>query len=138
MGDRKSFFERYSDDDLENLLKYCTLRKVKKDGVVLRQGQLDDQDIYLITVGRFSVAADSEGQHHELATLCNGDIFGEFSLFTGQARSANVIATEDSEVLLTDREAIDRMFEEFPKLAYSLIKHIADEASRKLTKNIEI
>ncbi len=133
MSRKGRFFDSFSDQDLDRLLKHCTLTKYSQGQVVLRQGELDDHEVYLIIVGGVAVEVASGGERVFLTHLRNGDIFGEFSMFSGEARSATVVTMEDSEILHIDIRQIDSLFEEFPRLAYDLIKHIADEACRKLS-----
>ena len=42
------------------------------------------------------------------ANLSEGDIFGEMGLFTGEPRSADVVATEETEVLEINHTAVNR------------------------------
>ena len=49
-----------------------------------------------------------------------GDFFGEMALFTGEPRTANVIALEETEVLEIGHAAMKRVFDTNPDLVESL------------------
>lgn len=132
MNDHARFDDELSELELDVLLEHCNMANFEKEEVILQQGELDDHCVCLIMVGQVKVAFQDEKQGKTLAILRNGDIFGEFSLFTREARSANVIALEYTELLKIDLHEIDLMFETEPKVAFKLVKYIAKEASKKL------
>jgi CRP-like cAMP-binding protein len=49
--------------------------------------------------------------------LGRGEFFGEMSMLTGEARAASVIATEETEVLVLERERFAPILESNPQLA---------------------
>ena len=55
-----------------------------------------------------------------VATLSEGDFFGEMALFTGEPRTANVLALEETEVLEIGHAAMKRVFDTNPDLVESL------------------
>jgi potassium efflux system protein len=55
-----------------------------------------------------------------LATLNEGDFFGEMALFTGEPRTANVVAVEETEVLEIGHGAMKKVFDSNPDLVESL------------------
>ena len=52
--------------------------------------------------------------------LNEGDFFGEMALFTGEPRTANVLALEETEVLEIGHAAMKRVFDTNPDLVESL------------------
>jgi CRP-like cAMP-binding protein len=71
------------------------------------------------------VQIDDDGQPRTVATLREGDFFGEMALFTGEPRSAHVVAAEETEVLEIGHEAMKSVFDTNPHLAESLGTTIA-------------
>lgn len=61
-----------------------------------------------------------------LATLVEGDYFGEMSLLTGTPRSASVVAEGPVEVFVLDRHAVAPVLEKDPAIAEILSKRLAE------------
>jgi CRP-like cAMP-binding protein len=66
------------------------------------------------------------GRPRTVATLKEGDFFGEMALFTGEPRTANVVAQEETEVLEIGHQAVKRLFDTNPALVESLSRTIAE------------
>jgi CRP-like cAMP-binding protein len=58
--------------------------------------------------------------------LSEGEFFGEMALFTGEPRTANIVALEETEVLEIGHAAMKRVFETNPDLVESLSHIIAE------------
>jgi CRP-like cAMP-binding protein len=58
--------------------------------------------------------------------LKEGDFFGEMALFTGEPRTANVVAKEETEVLEIGHQAIKHLFDTNPDLVEALSHIIAE------------
>lgn len=69
---------------------------------------------------------DADRLSRTVATLEEGDFFGEMALFTGEPRTANVVAAGETEVLEIGHEAIKRLFDTNPNLVESLSQTIAE------------
>jgi CRP-like cAMP-binding protein len=76
--------------------------------------------------GRVRVQVNDNGRARTVATLNEGDFFGEMALFTGEPRTANVVALEETEVLEIGHGAMKRIFETNPDLVESLSFIIAE------------
>ena len=57
------------------------------------------------------------GASKEVATLGDGQFFGEMSLMTGESRTATVVAKTDVECYVVDKEAFQEIVQEKPELA---------------------
>jgi CRP/FNR family cyclic AMP-dependent transcriptional regulator len=76
------------------------------------------------------VLVGDDGREVILGVLGIGDHFGELALIDDQPRSAHVIATEDSSLLVLRREDFRRRVEDTPAVAWSLMQ----ELSRRLRR----
>jgi CRP-like cAMP-binding protein len=72
------------------------------------------------------VQINENGRSRSIATLNEGDFFGEMALFTGEPRTANVVALEETEVLEIGHAAMKRVFDANPDLVESLSFIIAE------------
>jgi CRP-like cAMP-binding protein len=76
--------------------------------------------------GRVNVQISDNGKPRSVATLHEGDFFGEMALFTGEPRTANVVALEETEVLEIGYQAMKQLFDTNPDLVDSLSHIIAE------------
>jgi len=91
---------------------------------IIRAGDEGDS-MFVVHHGHVSVQINDNGQPRTVATLGEGDFFGEMALFTGEPRSAHVVAAEETEVLEIGHEAMKSVFDTNPHLAESLGATIA-------------
>jgi CRP-like cAMP-binding protein len=76
--------------------------------------------MFVVHNGRVQVQVNDNGRPRTVATLNEGDFFGEMALFTGEPRTANVVAIEETEVLEIGHAAMKRVFDTNPDLVESL------------------
>jgi CRP-like cAMP-binding protein len=76
--------------------------------------------MFVVHRGSVSVRVDSNGQQRTIKQLAEGDFFGEMALFTGEPRTANVVAAEETEVFEIGHDAMKRLFETNPDLVEAL------------------
>jgi small-conductance mechanosensitive channel/CRP-like cAMP-binding protein len=86
---------------------------------VIRAGD-PGSSMFVVHNGRVSVQINDKGKLRTVATLNEGDFFGEMALFTGEPRTANVVAVEETEVLEIGHKAMKAVFETNPGLVESL------------------
>ena len=91
-----------------------------RGSLIMRQGEPADA-LYLIESGQ--VVVEQSGQ--TIATLGEGDFFGEMSLLTGEKRSATVIALSDAECFRLDKEIFKAVIQRRPDLAADVAKVLA-------------
>jgi CRP-like cAMP-binding protein len=76
--------------------------------------------MFVVHRGRVQVQVSENGTPRQLAVLGEGDFFGEMALFTGEPRTADVVALEETEVLEISHMAMKPLFETNPDLAESI------------------
>jgi small-conductance mechanosensitive channel len=86
---------------------------------VIRAGE-PGSSMFVVHNGRVRVQINENGRPRTVATLNEGDFFGEMALFTGEPRTANVIALEETEVLEIGHAAMKTVFDTNPDLVESL------------------
>lgn len=108
------------------VLAQSAVRHVFAPGeIVIRAGD-PGSSMFVVHNGRVSVQLNENGRPRHVATLSDGDFFGEMALFTGEPRTANVVALEETEVLEIGHDAMKRVFETNPDLVESLSHIMAD------------
>jgi small-conductance mechanosensitive channel/CRP-like cAMP-binding protein len=91
---------------------------------IVRQGD-DAASLFIILRGEASVTL--AGTDGEVARLRAGDVFGEMSLLTGEARTATVIALTDCDLLEIDAQGFRRVVMTNP----SVLEHVTGVASSR-------
>ena len=86
---------------------------------VIRAGE-PGSSMFVVHKGKVRVQVSENGRPRTVATLNEGDFFGEMALFTGEPRTANVLALEETEVLEIGHAAMKRVFDTNPDLVESL------------------
>jgi CRP/FNR family transcriptional regulator/CRP/FNR family cyclic AMP-dependent transcriptional regulator len=104
----------------------------KKGEIILMEDDDSSQSLFIIAKGEVKVVLTAEdGREAILASLKEGDFFGEMSLLDGEPRSATVRAVEDSRLLTIRREDFLTAMRKQPDLALTLL----GEMSRRLRKS---
>jgi small-conductance mechanosensitive channel len=102
------------------MLAQAAVRHVFAPGeLVIRAGD-PGSSMFVLHHGRVRVQVNDNGRPRTVATLNEGDFFGEMALFTGEPRTANVVALEETEVLEIGHAAMKRIFDNNPDLVESL------------------
>jgi small-conductance mechanosensitive channel/CRP-like cAMP-binding protein len=108
------------------MLAQAAVRHVFAPGeTVIRAGD-PGSSMFVVHNGRVRVQVNENGRPRTVATLNEGDFFGEMALFTGEPRTANVLALEETEVLEIGHAAMKRVFDTNPDLVESLSFIIAE------------
>jgi small-conductance mechanosensitive channel/CRP-like cAMP-binding protein len=102
---------------------------------VIRAGDAGSS-MFVVHHGRVQVQVTENGQARAVAVLNEGDFFGEMALFTGEPRTANVVAVEETDVLEIGHEAMKTLFDTNPDLVESL-SHIISERRKGLADHAE-
>jgi small-conductance mechanosensitive channel len=127
-GDGGALVERLSAVDIfaplsveeTGMLAQAAVRHVFAPGeVVIRAGD-PGSSMFVVHNGRVRVQVNENGRPRTVATLNEGDFFGEMALFTGEPRTANVVALEETEVLEIGFAAMKQVFDTNPNLVESL------------------
>jgi SulP family sulfate permease len=100
---------------------------------LIHQGDAPD-DVFVLASGRLRIEMQTpEGTRMRLRTVLPGVVVGEIALYTGTARTADVVAETPSEVLRLSRASIERMEDAEPELAAALHRWLATTLSERLT-----
>lgn len=100
------------------------LGKVYNDGEIIVQEGSTGREMYVIQSGKVQVSKSMGSTAIVLATLGEGEVFGEMSLIDSQPRSATVRALGETRVLIIDHEAFLRRVRSDPFLALSILRQM--------------
>jgi len=99
---------------------------------IVRRGQ-EGNSMFIIHRGAVKVQINEDGKIKVLRSLSEGEFFGEMGLFTGEPRTATVIATEETEVLEIKHTCLKPVLEANPELVERFVD-IIEERRAKLTE----
>lgn len=102
---------------------------VSEGAHLYREGDSGDE-VYIILDGSFEVRRDTR----RITTSRRGDFFGEMSLIEGMRRTENVVALEESVVLVVHREDFELLLE-IPQVARAVIQELATRVRAADEKN---
>ena len=104
-----------------------TLNKtfVEKDQVIFREGD-PGEAVYLVESGSIGIFKTVEGEEIQLATMKEGELFGEMAIIDGSDRMAHAVAMEDSVIVTLPRAGLEAMLAKQEPLVKTLIQILAD------------
>lgn len=124
-------FAPLSAEETSMLAQAATSHVFAPGETVIRAGD-PGSSMFVVHNGRVSVQINESGRPRTVATLSDGAFFGEMALFTGEPRTANVVALAETEVLEIGHAAMKSVFDTNPDLVESL-SHIITERRQGLT-----
>jgi flavin-dependent dehydrogenase len=102
-----------------------SLGKVYQDGEVIVQEGDEGNCMYVIQSGEVEVVTRRKGEQVRLASLREGDFFGEMALMTREVRSATVRACGPVRVLTVDRKRFLSRISQDPSLAMRVVERMS-------------
>lgn len=118
-------FAHLTDPELRRIGEVARTRAFPKQSVILFESDPGDA-LYVVLGGEVKVVLTGEdGKEVILSILKDGEFFGEMSLIDDRPRSANVVATVDSMLLVLRREDFQACLEENPRIAFGLLRELS-------------
>lgn len=129
-----SLFANIDAEELGRISNLLTSRDCQKDAQIVAQDEPGDA-LFIIARGRVKVVLYGDNGREVILTILKaGDFFGEMSLVDDMPRSANVIASEDSTVLILKRDQFTEYVQKSPRMALNIMA----ELSKRLRRADEI
>ncbi len=120
---------------LNAIEQHCAPRNVRKNTVVIQQGD-ESSTLYAVLSGRLKVSvADDQGKEVILNTLGEGDYFGELAILGDSPRTANVVTLEDSKLLTISRAAFLELIRAEPDIALGVMRGLTQRVAQ-LTEQV--
>ncbi len=129
-------FAPLSDEETQKLAEKCEAKIFSPNEPIVRKGQ-EGKSMFVVHRGSVKIQIVENSFTKTVATLHEGDIFGEMGLFTGEPRSATVVAAEETEVLEIKHTAVKPLFKRNPNLMEALSETIAERRAMLASANEE-
>jgi CRP/FNR family cyclic AMP-dependent transcriptional regulator len=125
------FFELY-DEEIDALIADCNVLSLEKGDFIVREGE-EGNEIYLILSGGAFVKKGPV----TLVELRKGDLFGEMVLLDERTRSADIVASTYTDVLVLSYDTIFGTFQKNPKVFSMLILNLCRLLAKRLKGSTE-
>jgi type IV pilus assembly protein PilB len=114
-------------NELQGLAVSLKERTYPPHVAIVREGASGDA-MFIIRDGQVEVRKKepSTGVELAIAALGNGSCFGEMALLTGKPRSATVMTTQTTKVLVLDKSDFNDLMKEYPRILMSLNRILAE------------
>ncbi len=110
-----------------------SLGKNYKDGDNIFKENSIGREMYIILTGKVRIIKERNGVETTLATLEEGEFFGEMSLFDNNPRSATVKALGDVKLLEINQKNFLKKISRDPSLAFRML----EKMSQRIRKSDE-
>ncbi len=122
-----AFFKNIDDANLEKVVKYFKLNKLKQGDIVIRKGD-PGGNFYIIVTGSVNVIND---RGMTISTLSKGEVFGEMSLICNDSVGATIQVREPTSILYIDRRNFQKILNQYPAIQLYFTRLMA----KRLTKS---
>ena len=130
-------FRELTPKEMERLLSISQEKKVEKDALIFKEGDIGDA-FYLIVTGGVRISTFVPGVGEEALTILReGEYFGEMALIDDAPRSASAIANEDTMLLCIGKGDFRKLLEQQTDIAYKLLWVFTKTLSARLRKTDE-
>ncbi|MEK7701943.1 MAG: cyclic nucleotide-binding domain-containing protein, partial [candidate division NC10 bacterium] len=101
-------------------------RKFKTGEVIFKEGADPRGEAYVIHAGAVEIRRTFDGVEKVLTRYGEGELFGEMALFRKGSRSANAVATGDTELLIIRDERLEWLIRNRPQLTVEVLKRLSN------------
>ena len=120
---RVTYFEQCTDLELRQLIEYGYRQLFSAGQIVCKENDPGDS-FYIILSGAVEVLSEKADQY--IATLHEGEFFGEISLLLGTPRTATVKTREDAILFVVERHDLQKLLIEQPNLADQIAQKLSE------------
>ncbi|MCB0834364.1 MAG: cyclic nucleotide-binding domain-containing protein [Bacteroidetes bacterium] len=112
------FFRSLGRDSIDFITEKLKFKQFKDKATICKVGDPGDK-MWIVLSGKVAVLAANQ---EVLANIGAGNYFGEMALLTGEPRSATVVAAEDTETFILDKDDFDVILEKYPSISIAMSK----------------
>lgn len=124
-------FKDLTIEQFHKILKICSKRFIKKDEKLCFIGD-NSNEMFILLKGELKITFENG---KVLSRIQNIGIVGEMGIFTGEPRSATVVAATDCIVLIIHKTELIRLFHVDFFIGIQILMNVIQDLSQKLRKN---
>ena len=118
-------FKSFNDNEINVLVSKSSVRDFEPNQKIVTENEEGDS-LFIILSGNAKVSTIKHDENIVLGLLSPSDAFGEFSLLTGDKRTATVTATNHLQCLEISKNALNNVIEENPTIIDDLALIMAE------------
>jgi ATP-binding cassette, subfamily B, bacterial HlyB/CyaB len=118
--------------ELEEFIRSVGVKRIPAGKEILKQDSREDRRLYVVRHGEVKLLRSEEGTDYPLATLRQGEIFGEKACLMRQEQMATVVASTDTTLLVIPEKTIHQILDRNPKL-----REILEERVRFVERELQ-
>ncbi len=130
-------FKKLGIDAMKSLVAQMSYLEKQPGEIIVQQGDVGGS-LYVIIRGEVSIVREANGQRMHVATLTDGEFFGEMALLTDTPRVASVEAVTTTEMFEVSRDTLRRLIQEFPQVVPVLIGFLKDRLLEIFVKTSDL
>ncbi len=128
MLENVSLLTGLNSSQLETLEKSGERRAYKKGSIILGKGD-ETNYLFVLISGQVNAYLEEDNKRIIVNTITQGETFGELAMFSGERRSANIVALQDCEVLVLQQDDIYSYLTESPVFCRNIIRMLAKKVN---------
>jgi len=130
-----ALFSGLTDGEMKAISDMAVTRSFPKNTLVICEGDTSDS-LYVVLSGKVKVfLSDEEGKEVTLNIQGEGEYFGELAILDEAPRSASVMTTEATKLIVLSKSAFAKCMEDHPSIALTVMRGMARRL-RDLTENV--
>ncbi|KRQ85809.1 cAMP receptor protein [Caloramator mitchellensis] len=131
-----SIFKELDDECLSKISALLIEKRYDKGSLIFMEGEAA-QAVYFVKKGKVKIyKTGQDGKEHILNILSDGEVFAESCLFGMNKYPASAEAFEDTGVLFIKIKELEKLLENYPKIAIGIIKTMGKRL-QMVSKQIE-
>ena len=127
---KQPFLQLLDSEQTDKLLASARLQRFGRGERVIEQGA-DGGSMFMLLRGEASVLVNANDCETQVATLRDGDYFGEMSLLTGEPRSATIMAHTDCEMWEIGKDVLGEILQQ----NHTLVENLSDLLAKRRLEN---
>lgn len=126
----RRIFGDFNQEMLERVLPRFEWIELAGGQVLFRQGERDDS-LYFVISGRLrAVKSGEEGERAVLGEIARGETVGELAFFTGEPRTATIVAVRETLLTRVSSEVFRELLIAYPLVSLNVTRLVIDRMKR--------
>lgn len=129
-----SLLKGLSEQQLDELESIGERRKYKKGSIILGKDDTTDY-LFVLLSGSVHAYVEEDGKRIIVNTIGPGNTFGELAMLSDEPRSANILAVDNCEVMIFQKDDVYRFIEQASEFCKNIIQMLARKVNA-LTEDV--
>ena len=132
-------FKYLKPEEIKQLLSICRFLSFQENEKIIAKGELSP-NLYAVIEGNVNVAVpEKDGKSVFISTIGKGDVFGEAGIFLKVKRTADVVSSDATTILMIPRDKIIGYIKSHPEAGIKILMLVIYSLLKKLKEaNLEL